>query len=80
MHLIKRAFSVVFVSFVGLTNAELAMAQSETVKSSSSFSRPTKWKFETPIVGSDQWKKEQAEKARLDKQTETRLRAICSKC
>jgi hypothetical protein len=44
------------------------------------FSRPAKWKFETPVVGSDQWKKEEAEKARLDRRRDERLNSICSKC
>ena len=37
--------------------------------------------FQTPLRGSDRWKKEEAENDRLDKQLNARLqRAICTKC
>lgn len=37
--------------------------------------------FETPVKGSDRWKKEEEENARLDKQLNERLKnAICRRC
>lgn len=38
-------------------------------------------RFETPVKGSDRWKKEEAENEKLEKQLNERLRnAICTKC
>lgn len=49
-----------------------------TVHALSSQSDP---RFETPVKGSDRWKKEEAENERLDKLLNLRLKnAICSKC
>lgn len=72
------------VAILGLlicsTGPSLAESRIAPTKPEASYSRPSKWKFETPVVGTDQWKKEEAERAKLDKQTEKRLLGVCGKC
>lgn len=74
---------LVATSFAVLCDCEVTYAQNRTPAEASpapQFSRPAKWKFETPVVGSDQWKKEEAEKAKLDRRRNEKLNSICSKC
>lgn len=72
----------VAASVAVLCGDESAVAQNSAPAPSPApeFSRPAKWKFETPVVGSDQWKKEEAEKAKLDRRRNEKLNSICSKC